>query len=81
MATVTFSYIVGQLVWTVNNVKGVRAGVIKSVTVVESASTITPSIDYVVQYKLLTNGSESLPQNSVYPDVDLALAGYKLLIT
>lgn len=75
MATATHNFTVGQEVYHVDATNGVKEAVVRKVTI-EITQTGT-SIEYDIAYSKAVFGSALVLENTLYADVDLALAAYK----
>jgi hypothetical protein len=75
MATVTHNYEITQEVFHVDPDKGVRDAIVKAIGInITQAST---AILYTVSFKKTSQGSATVLENTLYGDVDSALAAYR----
>ncbi len=75
MATKTYNFEVTQEVFYMNIDQGVLDAIVKSVNI--AISQTTTAITYDIAFKKSTKGSATVPESSLYFDVDSALAAYR----
>ncbi|MGZ8924609.1 MAG: hypothetical protein ACXW2E_01875 [Nitrososphaeraceae archaeon] len=75
MASVTHNFTVGQTVFHVSANDGVQQAVVSTISIkIAQSGTV---INYTIAYSKPANGSAVVLEDSLYNDVDLALAAYK----
>ena len=78
MPSIVHAYTAGDTVFHVNTDTGVREALVTSVNInIKASGTV---ISYVVAFKKAINGSDTVVENTLYPDVDAALLAYKPLV-
>jgi hypothetical protein len=75
---ITTAYDILQEVFQVDAVYGVREAIVKAIAI--STTQAGTSITYSIAYSKATNGSANVLENTLYDDVDLALAAYRTLV-
>lgn len=80
MPSVSFSYDVNQVVWTIDKMYGVRRAIIKAVTFDSNVVNVSAVVNYDVQYIITASPSQVLTEDKVFGDIDLAMNAYKQLI-
>lgn len=78
MATVTHDFILGQTVFHVNDLNGVKEAIVKTVDI--TISQVGTFVKYSITYTK-TSTTTDVYQSSLYGDIDLALAAYKNTVT
>jgi hypothetical protein len=78
MATITYLYPVNTTVFYMNATTGVEQAVVRAITanISQNGSTLA----YDVAFSKPTLGSKIVNEITLYADVDLALAAYKLTV-
>lgn len=84
MAAITTLYDVNQVVYQVDAAKGVRKGTVSATNVALRPSGIpagyTTTITYTIHLTGTAQGIVDIAESTLYDDVDLALAAYKVLV-
>lgn len=75
MPAITHSYTIGQEVFHVSPTVGVRDAIVRALAI--NITQTGTSISYDVAFKKVSQGSAIVAENTLYPDVDTALAAYK----
>ncbi|RWZ87213.1 MAG: hypothetical protein EO766_11830 [Hydrotalea sp. AMD] len=79
MATATYAYPAGSVVFHVNAVTGVREAIVSAVNINVTLANGTV-INYNIAYKNSVYGIATVLESVLYNDIDLALAAYKPLV-
>jgi hypothetical protein len=75
MASLTYDYEITQEVFHVDPDKGVRDAIVKGIDIVISQT--STAITYTISFKKTNQGSAKVLENTLYSDVDSALAAYR----
>lgn len=78
MPVFNVAYDVNQTVFYVSTATGVQESIVRSSTVFTNV--LGTSIQYNIQYTKASLGSATVDESTLYPDIDTALAAYKVLL-
>lgn len=78
MATITYLYPITTTVFHMDAIKGVREGIVRSITI--NIAQPGNALSYDIAFSKAMEGSAIVAETTLYPDVDTALAAYKTTV-